>query len=217
MSRLRTLAAVVTFIVSSACGGGVTSADGSALQDALAQTLAADGFHIEGDSEVGGEDFHAEGDYVAPDRMVMDSSDATQASKTIVVGRNHYSSEPETTDRFLLWEMPCAVSVDTFIPALSMVRAATEIRQTDGAFTFRGAGNEGTPIEGEARIENGYLVELSVEYQLPHLQERVHERWIFSDFGATVRIDPPSTDQLVDSDNDPSTIVQPTSPVSCPS
>jgi hypothetical protein len=217
MPRSRTLAAVVTFIVSSACGGGATSADGSALQDALTRTLAADGFHIEGTTEAEGEDYHAEGDYVAPDRLVMESSDATQSSKTIIVGKNHYSSEPGTPERFLLVEMPCTVSVDTFIPALSMVRAATEIQQTDGAFTFRGAGNEGTPIEGEARIENGYLVELSVEYPLPDLQERVHERWSFSDFGATVRIEPPSADQLVHSDNDPSTIVVPASPASCPS
>jgi hypothetical protein len=211
------MAALVTFIVSSACGGGATSAEGSALQDALTQTLAADGFHIEGDTEAEGVDFHAEGDYVAPDRMVMESSDATQSSRTIVVGKNHYSSEPGTTERFFLLEMPCAVGVDTFIPALSMVHAANDIQQTDGAFTFRGTGNEETAFEGEARIENGYLVELSVEYPLPHIQERVHERWFFSDFGATVRIEPPSADQLVQFDNDPSTIVQSASPVSCPS
>lgn len=220
MSRLMTATTLVTFVVSSACGGGAKSAEGSALQDALTKTLAAEGFHIEGITKVEGEDFQAVGDYVAPDRFIMESSDAHQSSTTIIVGTNHYSSEPEDAERFSLWEMPCEVGVDTFIPALSILRAAEDVRRTDGAFTFQAAGNEGTPIEGGARVENGYLVELSVQYSLPDVNELVHERWTFSDFGATLSIEPPPARQVVDPSefgDDPLVSVGPTSPLSCPS
>jgi hypothetical protein len=196
----------MALLVSSACEARSTGDDGSALQDALAKTLAADGFHIEGTmTTTEGLDIRSEGDYVAPDRLVIESSDDTRSSKTIIVGKNHYSSEPETTERFSLLEMPCAIGLETFISALSVVRAVKDIRQSGGGvFTFRADGDEGTLIEGEARIENGYLVELSSEYPLPHLQERVHERWLFSDFGSTVRIEPPPADQVVRVDIDPS-------------
>ena len=214
------VATLVTFVVSSACGAGAKSAEGSALQDALTKTLAADGFHIEGITKVAGEDFQAEGDYVAPDRFFMETSDARESSTTIIVGRNYYGSEPEDAERFSLWEMPCEFGVDTFIPALSILRGAEDVSGTDGGFTFHAAGNEGTPIEGEARVENGYLVALSVQYSLPDVNELVHERWIFSDFGATVSIEPPPANQVVDPSefgSDPLVSVGPTPSLSCPS
>ncbi len=219
MSRLMTVATLVTFVASSACGGGTKSAEGSELQDALTKTLAADGFHIQGITNVEGEDFHAEGDYVAPDRFIMETSDARESSTTTIVGRNYYSSEPGEAERFSLWEMPCEMGADTFIPALSILHAAEDVRPTHGAFTFQAAGNQGRPIEGEARVENGYLVELSVRYSLAD-DELVHERWTFSEFGATASIEAPPANQVVDPSelgDDPLLSVGPTSPVSCPS
>jgi hypothetical protein len=213
MKRPLTASVLALFLVSSACAAEATSADDLALQDALSKTLAADGFHIEGDTTADSLDIHSEGDYVAPDRMVMEASDRTQSSITIIIGKNHYSSEPDTTERFSLLEMPCELGVEALIPALSLVLTAKDIRQTDEAFTFRG--DDGTPFEGQAKVENGYLVELSVQYSLPHIQERVLERWTFSDFGTIVHIQPPRSEQLVQFENDPSVIVNSVSPVSC--
>lgn len=220
MRRTLTTSALALFLVSSACGAGATSADGSSLRDAVEKTLAADGFHIEGVLTLERADIDSEGDYVAPDRFFMESSEGTaRLSTTVVVGRSYYGSEPRDAHRFTVWEMPCEVGIDTFIPAPAVVREASKIRQSDGAFTFRAEGDEGTPIEGEARVENSYLVELSIQYALPQISEQVHERWTFSDFGATVAIEPPPADQIVGEsqfENEPVSGVKNGQPVDCP-
>jgi hypothetical protein len=168
MSRALTTSALALFLVSFACGADTRSADGSSLKDAVEKTVAAEGFHIEGALLLEKADIKSEGDYVAPDRYFMESSEGTALlSTTVVVGRSYYGSEPRDAHRFTLWEMPCEVGVDTFIPALAVVREASETRHRDGAFTFRAEGNEETRIEGEARVENGYLVELSLQYAPP--------------------------------------------------
>jgi hypothetical protein len=197
MARTLTTSALALLLTCAACGGESVG-EARSLQAAVERTLAADGFHIEGAFTVEGPDIESEGHYVAPDRMLMESFDGTRTSTSIVVGRNNYLSESEDSERFSLWEMPCEVGVDTFIPALSVARNAEDVRQSAGAFTFRADGDGGTRIEGEARAEDGYLVELTLAYQLPRINERVLERWTFSDFGATVPIEPPPADQVVE-------------------
>jgi hypothetical protein len=169
----------------------------SVLRAAVERTLAAEGFHIEGGFTFEGEEIESEGDCVAPDRMAMSSSDGTTPEITIVIGRNHYSSEPEDPNSFSLWEMPCDVGVDTFIPAFAVARHAEGIRMAGDVFTFRADGNEGVPIKGEAQVRDGYLTGLTLRYTVPRINERVEERWSISDIGTTVPIQPPPKEQIL--------------------
>lgn len=198
---MRPLVLPITIVlVASACGGATVSEEGSGslLSAAVEKTLAAEGFHIEGWLHIRSEEIKSEGDYVAPDRMAMSSSSGgTTLTITIVVGRNHYASEPEDPNAFQLWEMPCDVGVDTFIPAFAVVGHAEGVRTAGDVFTFRADGNEGTPMEGEARVTGGYLTSLILRYTVPRINERVEERWTFSDFGASVRIQPPPKEQVL--------------------
>lgn len=209
-------------LLASACGGGTVSEErsGSLLRAAVEKTLAAEGFHIEGWLHIRREEIESEGDYVAPDRIVMSSSSyGTSLSTIIVVGRNHYASEPDDPNTFRLWTMPYDVDVDTFIPALAVVRHAEAVHMAGDNFTFRADGNEGTPIEGEAQVMNGYLTGLTLRYAVPRINERVEERWIFSDFGETLRIQPPLKEQILqDSDvaGVPPVVITSGQPPACP-
>jgi hypothetical protein len=183
------------------------------------KTLAADGFHIEGAFTFEGEEIGSEGDYVAPDRMAMSSSDGSTPTITIMVGRNNYASEPEDPNTFLLWEMPCDVGVDTFLPAFAVVRHAEDVSMARDLFTFSAEGNEGTPIEGEARVTDGYLSGLTLRYTVPRINERAEERWTFSSFGTIVRIEPPPKKQVLqDSEFDgvPPVVSTTGQPPACP-
>ena len=204
-----------------ACAGnGKAAGNDPSLQAALQKTLAADGFHIEGTMMFEGRTFESEGNYVAPDRMFISSSEGTlTTATTIVVGRDHYVSEPEDPDTYSLWKMPCEVGIDTFIPALAVAREAAAVAADGDAFTFQADGNEGTRIEGEAHVEDGYLVGLTLRYKLPRLDEDVEERWTFSDFGTTVRIAPPRADQVLGGsmlDDNPPIVPSTGSPPECP-
>lgn len=218
MRRLVPTLAIV--FLASACGGETVSEEGgSTLRAAVERTLAAEGFNIEGGFTFEGEEIESEGHYVAPDRMAMSSSDGTTPEITIVIGRNHYASEPDDPNTFLLWTMPCDVGVDTFIPALALVRHAEAVHVAGDNFSFRADGNEGTPIEGEAQVTDGYLTGLTLRYTVPRIKERVEERWTFSDFGTTVRIQPPPKEQILqDSDvaGIPPLVITTGQPPACP-
>jgi hypothetical protein len=186
------------------------------LKAAVEKTLAADGFHIEGSVALEGETIESEGDYVAPDRFFMASAEGTPgAATTIIVGRKHYVSEPDDLNTFSLWERPCDVGVDTFIPALEIVGHAEDIERDGDAFTFRADGDD---IEGEARVDGDYLVELAVRYSLLHIDEPVEERWVFSNFGTTAFIEPPPDERVLEEsrfDENPPIVTRTGQPPSC--
>ena len=209
----------IVLLASNCAGETAPGESDSVLSAAMEKTLSAEGFHIEGRFRFEGEEIESEGDYVAPDRMAMSSSDGTAPSITIVIGRNHYSSEAEDPNSFRLWDMPCEVGVDTFIPAFAVARDAEGVRTGRGVFTFRADGNEGTPIDGEARVTDGYLTGLTLRYTLPRINESVEERWTFSDFGTTIRIQPPPKEQILqDSDvaSIPPVVIASGQPPACP-
>ena len=218
----RTLIASALAIIGLAlgCANGTRGGQSAAsLKDAVEETLGAEGFHIQGVLTLEDTRIAAEGDYVSPDRLYMSASDGGTPTTTIMVGRNNYSSEPDDPETFSVWEMPCDVGVDTFIPALAVVRHAEDVQQSRGAFTFRADGNEGAPIEGQARVEGGYLVDLVLRYTLPRINESVEERWTFSDFGTTARIEPPPREQVLDEsrfEGDPAIIPNTGEPPACP-
>jgi hypothetical protein len=200
IAYMRHLAPTLAIVLlASTCAGETAPGEGdSLLRAAVEKTLAAEGFHIKGWLHIRREEIESEGDYVAPDRISMSSSsDGTTPTITIVVGRNHYASEPEDPNAFRLWEMPCDVGVDTFMPALAVVGYAEGVRMAGDVFTFRADGDEGTPMEGEARVTDGYLTGLTLRYTVPRVNERVEEHWTFSDFGATVPVQPPPREQVL--------------------
>jgi hypothetical protein len=219
MRRARIVWTLALLGFASACANGAGAESGSSLSAAVEKTLSVEGFHIEGTSTIEGMTIRSEGDYVAPDRVAISSTDGPSQTFTIVIGRDHYVSEPEDPGTFSLWQMPCEVGVDTFIPALAVVSHAEDVERSGDSFLFRADGLEGTVIEGVARVEGVYLAELVLRYTLPRLDESVEERWAFSDFGTTVRIEPPPKEHvLADSrfDGDPPLVPSTGEPPGCP-
>ena len=193
---------------------------GASLGDAAEKTISANGFHIEGTATFEGLEIETEGDYVAPDRFTFESSDGRSAATTttIVVGRNNYSSNSDDAHRFTLWEMPCAMPIETFMPALGTTLHAHDVRHRGSAFTFRAEGLQGTTIDGEALVEDGYLVGLSLRYSVSSLGERVEESWVFSDFGSIASIEAPPAEQVEEQSQDgsPGIIDLSGEPIGCP-
>jgi hypothetical protein len=73
--------------------------------------------------------------------------------------------------------------------ALAFARLAEDVHRVGNTYTFQMEG-EGNP-EGEARVEDGYLVSLTVRYDLPLLDARAEEQHTLSNFGSDIRIEPP--------------------------
>lgn len=80
-------------------------------------------------------------------------------------------------------------------------------------------GIKGHRSRGKHRVTNGYLTRLTLRYTVPHIKERVEERWHFRDFGTTVRIQPPPKEQVLrDSEFEgiPPVVISTGQPPACP-
>jgi hypothetical protein len=218
--NVRGAAAIVVLLGGmTGCEGGGRSFDATpALIAAVERTIASDSFHIETTQIVESQGtFHGDGDYIAPDRLSIFIS-GPGAATTIIIGRDHYVSEPERTDRFSHWRDPCSISIDVFIPALDLVRGATDVSASGETYVFRAEGSL-SEAEGEARVENGYLSSLRLRYEIPELGDQVEERWVFSRFGdADVTIEAPSEAQVINElvEDVPSISTYEGSPAPCP-
>jgi predicted RNA-binding protein with TRAM domain len=193
-SVFRILASGVSIaLLASACSGEAQDMGPRAtLIDAASRTLAAKSFHVDSVLTYNGEEHQGEADYVAPDRFSMVGFGGQEA-KSITIGKDNYVDALDP-GHFYAYRWPCDFSVETFFPTLGVVRLAKEV-QLDGdtyEFTLEG---EGEP-EGEARIENGYVVFLSLSSSLAVEAERVQERYAISDFGADIRIERPPASQV---------------------
>lgn len=218
MPRRPFVSVLVVLGFTSACADARAPAEGASLPHAVERTTSAEGFHIEGTLTIGETTIHTIGDYVAPDRIAVTSTGGSTPTTTIVVGRSYYGSEPDDPHTFSVWEMPCDLQVDTFISALSVVRDAEDVEQDGSSFVFRAEG-EGISIEGEARSQDGYLVELVLRYTIPRIDQSVEEQWTFSDFGAVVRIEPPPGGKILDQsrfDANPPIVIQTGQAPECP-
>jgi hypothetical protein len=112
--------------------------------------------------------------------------------------------------------MPCDFGLGTIIPALDVVLHAQDVQRDGNTFTFTA---DDSSIEGQARVEDDYLAELTLRYALPHIDEPVEERWIFSDFGATAQIEPPPVEHVLDesrSNENLIVVIDPGQPIDCP-
>jgi hypothetical protein len=185
-------AIVVGVVLSASCSGGGSQEAKDALAQAVDRTLSADSFHVESvvdlpDGRQGGEL-----DYVAPDRYRMRGF-GEGAAITIQIGRDTFSTGPDDLNRFFKYENPCDIGIGGYFPALEIVGLAEHVERNGEAFVFTVDG-EGNP-EGEARIEDGYIVFLVVRYDLTHLGG-VEERHTLSGFNSDIRIDAPPSSQV---------------------
>jgi hypothetical protein len=176
-----------------ACSGEPQDEDPRAtLVDAARRTLAAKSFHVDAVLTSRGEEHQGEAEYVAPDRFSMVGFGGHEP-RSITIGRDNYVDAIEPR-HFYAYRWPCDFSVETFFPTLGVVRFAEDVH-LDGdtyVFTVAGEGESG----GEARIENGYVVTLSLSSRLADHNERVEERYAITDLGAEIRIERPPPSQV---------------------
>jgi hypothetical protein len=175
--------------LAASCGGGSQDAKATLL-DAAERTRSAESFHVESEITLPEGTQRGEADYVAPDRFRMQG---VGASTTIHIGRDTYV-DAESPETFFHHEEPCDFGVETFFPALAFARLAEDVHRVGNTYTFQmeGEGN----AEGEARVEDGYLVSLTVRYYLPLLDARAEEQHTLSNFGSDIRIEPPLASQI---------------------
>lgn len=192
---MRAVASSLIILTLAACAD-VTTAEGpppgTELHAAIQRTIDADSFRVDSQLTWNGEKHSGRGAYVAPDRFALLSL-GPGAAKSIVVGRDYYVSDQNHFDRFSFWKSPCDVSLESFVPALSLALDASEVRLEEGMFVFE----IDVTGRGTARIENGYLVFLSLRHKLQFV-DQVDERYTFSGFGAELQIEPPTSDQVRD-------------------
>jgi hypothetical protein len=190
MGSHRWAAIALGFGLAASCAGGSQEAK-SALLDAAERTRSAGSFHVESEVTLPDGKQRGEADYVAPDRFRLQGF-GERASTTIHVGRDTYvDAGPET---FFHFKEPCDFGVETFIPALAFARLAENVHRVGDTYTF-GMDGEGN-LEGEARVEDGYLVSLTVRYDLLVVDGRAEEQHTLSDFGSDIRIEPPRASQI---------------------
>jgi hypothetical protein len=173
------------------CAGGSQDAKATLL-DAAERTRSAESFHVESEITLPEGKQRGEADYVSPDRFRMQGF-GKGASTTIRVGRDTYV-DAESPETFFHYREPCDFGVETYFPALAFARLAEDVHRVGNTYTFQmeGEGN----LEGEARVEDGYLVFLTVRYDLPLLDARAEEEHTLSDFGSDIRIEPPPASQI---------------------
>lgn len=186
-----------SLVLATSCAGGSQEAK-AALLDAAERTRSAESFHVESEITLPEGKQRGEADYVAPDRFRMQGF-GEGASTTIHVGRDTYV-DAESPETFFHYKEPCDFGVETFFPALAFARLAEDVHRVGDTYTFQLEG-EGNP-EGEARVEDGYLLSLTVRYDLPLLDARAEEQHTLSNFGSDIRIEPPLASQIEEGPQD---------------
>jgi hypothetical protein len=180
-------------LFASACSGQAPDQDPRAtLVDAARRTLAATSFHVESALTYGGEEHQGEADYVAPDRFSMVGFGG-QGATTITIGRDNYVGALDP-GHFYAFRWPCDFRVETFFPTLGIVPLANDVHLDGDTYVFTTEG-EGEPV-GQARIEDGYVVSLSLTSRLAASDQRVEEQYAISDFGADIRIERPPASRV---------------------
>jgi hypothetical protein len=204
---------LVVIVLLAACSSETRSLEKRGLREALDRTLAADSFHIRLRTISDELDVAGEGDYVAPDRLSLTLSGGEVRSTMIVIGRDHYDTDPVDPARFTRWTDPCPVTLEVMLPSVAMVQDAdvVDVDEDIFAFTVDGAASG---IRGEARVVGGYVVSLRLSYSL-QTGDRVEERYEFSDFGAPAAVEAPADATPIDMVDDPLVSVS-AGPVSCP-
>jgi hypothetical protein len=193
MGWARSAVAVGLLSMLTACGD--QSADrrpDEMLAAAVERTLDAESFQVRSILTDGREQHVSAIEYVAPDRVRIRLHPSSQ---TILIGGDTYLSTPEAPHRFFHVETRCDSTLEVAVPSLSILREATEVRRNGPVFVFRSDAVEG--MIGQARVADGHLASLLLRYELPDVNRRMVERFLFSRFGADISIEPPPASSIV--------------------
>lgn len=187
MRRTPIALVVGSLVLLTACADtNVDPSPNGTLAQAVERTLAAETFRIRS-TVVDGPDTHvSEIEYQAPDRIRIL---LRPSGETISIGGDTYFSVPGQPDRFVLVETGCDATLEVAVPALGVVRSASEVRRNGPVFSFRS--NEVGGMRGQARVEDGLLASLVMRYQFPNIDREVTERYAFSWSGRDISIEPP--------------------------
>jgi hypothetical protein len=208
MRSTRSALAVGFLFVLVACGERVDHAPDAALATAVERTLAAESFQIRLTVTDGRDRLVNTIEYAAPDRVRIRFR---PIGETVSIAGDMYYSTPEEPGRFFLVETRCENPLEVAVPALSIVRAATEVRRNGSILVFRS--DDVAEMTGQARIADGYLVSLLLRYELPDVNRRVIERYAFSRFGDEISVEPPAASSIVRAPGSPASAG---SPAPCP-
>jgi hypothetical protein len=184
MGRLRSALALGFLAMLLACGE--QSADrvpAVTLAAAVERTIDAESFQVRLTLTDGRERLVSQFEYAAPDRVRMR---LRPRGETVWIAGDTYYATPEEPNRFFLVETACENTLEVAVPALSIVRDATDVRRNGPIFVFRSGDVAG--FTGQARLEDGYLASLLFRYKLPDISRNVIERYSFSRFGDRISI-----------------------------
>jgi hypothetical protein len=162
----------------------------AALRGAVARTLEAKSFHVDGTIVIAGIEETAEIDYVAPDRLQFVAHGQYGSTIRIVVATDSYVSNTGRADRFMVSEIP-EFSLAELVPPLGVLRTADDVSLVGESYRFPLSDSIGQVVgEGEARIEDGVLALVVFHFG------KTQQRFNFSDYGADFSIEPPPADQV---------------------
>ena len=156
------------------------------LAAAVGRTIGAESFQVRLTATDGREQHESLVEYVAPDRVRIRLRPLWE---TVWIGGDTYYATSEEPNRFVLVETGCENTLEVAVPALSIVRDATDVRRNGPILVFRSDHVAG--MTGQARIENGHLASLLLRYDLPDVNRRMIERYSFSRFGDNISIGRP--------------------------
>ena len=161
------------------------------LKAAVERTIEADSFQARLISTDGGEQRVSRFEYEAPNRVRIR---LRPHGETVWIAGDAYYAMPREPGRFVLVETGCSDALEAALPALSIVHDATEVRRKGPIFVF--GSDEGEGITGQARLEGGVLASLLLRYQLPDVNRKVIERYVFSRFGDAISIRRPDASSI---------------------
>jgi hypothetical protein len=155
-----------------------------ALRNAVARTLEAKSFHVDGTIELLGRTETAEIDYLAPDSLRMIEHGESGSTTRIVIGTDSYVS-PASGSPFTVSSIP-EFSLPELITPLGALRTADGVRFVDGSYRFTVSDSIGEAAgDGEARVVGGVLDSVSFDFG------KIEMHLEFSDYGEDFVINPP--------------------------
>lgn len=177
-------------MIASACGATSAENPAEAFRAALERTLGAESFHLQEVTTYEGiPPITSEVEYVAPDRFRSTNANGVEWT---TIGMISYYADPDEVGRFILMPGVCVANLESEISHIPAIRAASEVRVEGDWYVFEGPEH----LEGRARIQDGYVVALTVRTPLLMLDEQVEHRYVFSRIDESLSIEAPPSSRV---------------------
>lgn len=184
MGTLRSASALGLLVILLACGEQRSDAGPAAtLASAVERTIGAESFQVRLTLTDGGRRLVSHIAYAAPDRVRIR---LRPRGETVSIAGETYYATPGDPQRFVLVDTVCDNTLEVALPALSIVRHATDVRRNGPNFVFRSS--DVAAVTGQARLADGYLSSLLLRYELPDVNRKMIEHYSFSRFGDEILI-----------------------------